>query len=135
MERLCEKSSDSDEPPRNEANHHSVHARFSVRTKSLVITAASSEARFALFPYPVLNYEDERRRCPSEKVLRDAQYPEGRARGGERPFRTPIEANSEVRNANTFGVLKLTLYPNSYEWKFVPVAGKTFTDCGTSDCH
>jgi hypothetical protein len=52
-----------------------------------------------------------------------------------RPFRTAIEANSEVRNANTFGVLKLTLHPNSYEWKFVPVAGKTFTDTGTSDCH
>jgi hypothetical protein len=52
-----------------------------------------------------------------------------------RPFRTAIEANSEVRNANTFGILKLTLHPNSYEWKFVPVAGKTFTDSGTSDCH
>jgi acid phosphatase type 7 len=52
-----------------------------------------------------------------------------------RPFRTTIEANSEVRNANTFGVLKLTLHPNSYEWKFVAVAGKTFTDSGTSDCQ
>jgi hypothetical protein len=52
-----------------------------------------------------------------------------------RPFRTTIEANSEVRNANTFGLLKLTLHPNSYEWKFIPVAGKTFTDSGTSDCH
>ena len=41
-----------------------------------------------------------------------------------RPFRTTIEANSEVRNANTFGVLKLTLYPNSYEWKFVPVRAR-----------
>jgi acid phosphatase type 7 len=56
--------------------------------------------------------------------------------GGElRPFRTTIEAHSEVRNANTFGVLKLTLHPNSYEWKFVPVGGTTFTDSGTSDCH
>ena len=52
-----------------------------------------------------------------------------------RPFRTTIEANSEARNANTFGVLKLTLHPNSYEWKFVPVAGKSFTDSGTSGCH
>jgi acid phosphatase type 7 len=52
--------------------------------------------------------------------------------GGElRPFRTTIEANSEVRNANTFGVLKLTLHPDSYEWEFVPVEGKTFTDSGT----
>jgi acid phosphatase type 7 len=29
----------------------------------------------------------------------------------------------------------LTLHPNSYEWKFIPVAGKTFTDSGTSECH
>ena len=40
-----------------------------------------------------------------------------------------------MRNANTFGVLKLRLHPDGYEWKFVPVAGKTFTDTGTSDCH
>jgi acid phosphatase type 7 len=52
-----------------------------------------------------------------------------------RPFRPAIEANSEVRNANTFGVLKLTLHPNSYEWKFVPPADATFTDSGTSECH
>jgi hypothetical protein len=35
--RLYEKSSNSDEPPRHEANHRSVHERFSARTKSLVI--------------------------------------------------------------------------------------------------
>jgi acid phosphatase type 7 len=52
-----------------------------------------------------------------------------------RPFRTTIEAHSEVRNAHTFGVLKLTLLPDGYEWKFVPVAGATFTDSGASRCH
>src|SRR5215212_3326356 len=39
LERLYEKSSNSDEPPRHEANHRSVHQRFSARTKSLVIFA------------------------------------------------------------------------------------------------
>ena len=43
--------------------------------------------------------------------------------------------NSQVRNADTFGVLKLTLKAESYSWKFVPVAGKTFTDSGTTSCH
>jgi hypothetical protein len=43
-------------------------------------------------------------------------------------------ANSEVRNANTHGVLKLTLKSASYEWQFVPVAGKTFTDSGSANC-
>ena len=46
-----------------------------------------------------------------------------------------VAANSEVRNINTYGVLMLTLHPDSYEWKFVPEAGKTFTDSGTGVCH
>src|SRR5215208_5791326 len=37
--RLYEKVSNTDEPPRHEANHRSVHERFSARTKSLVIFA------------------------------------------------------------------------------------------------
>ena len=46
-----------------------------------------------------------------------------------------IKPNSQVRNANTYGVLKLTLHAGSYDWKFVPQAGKTFTDSGTTGCH
>jgi len=34
-----------------------------------------------------------------------------------------------------FGILALTLYPNRYAWRFVPEAGKTFTDSGTTACH
>ena len=45
-----------------------------------------------------------------------------------------IKANSEVRNTSTYGVLKLRLNSTSYSWKFVPVAGKTFTDSGTTSC-
>jgi acid phosphatase type 7 len=55
--------------------------------------------------------------------------------GGEHyPFAT-IKPNSQVRNAKTFGVLRLTLSSGTYTWKFVPVAGKTFTDSGTTSCH
>jgi hypothetical protein len=43
-------------------------------------------------------------------------------------------ANSEVRNTNTYGVLKLTLIPGSYSWQFIPEEGKTFTDAGTGFC-
>jgi acid phosphatase type 7 len=43
--------------------------------------------------------------------------------------------NSEVRNSDAFGVLKLTLRPNGYDWQFIPVAGKSFTDSGTGSCH
>jgi acid phosphatase type 7 len=46
-----------------------------------------------------------------------------------------IRANSEVRNSDTYGVLKLTLHPSSYDWQFVPEAGKTFSDSGSASCH
>lgn len=44
-------------------------------------------------------------------------------------------ANSEIRNTDTYGVLKFKLYPRSYEWEFIPEAGKTFKDSGSGDCH
>ncbi len=46
-----------------------------------------------------------------------------------------IQPNSEVRNDSTFGVLKLTLHSGSYDWQFVPVAGSSFTDSGSTSCH
>jgi hypothetical protein len=42
--------------------------------------------------------------------------------------------NSEVRNASTYGVLKLTLTPGHYSWQFIPVEGETFTDSGSGEC-
>jgi hypothetical protein len=51
-----------------------------------------------------------------------------------RPFATPLAA-SEVRNADTFGVLKLTLHSKSYDWEFIPEEGKTFRDSGSDPCH
>ncbi len=47
-------------------------------------------------------------------------------------FPTP---NSEVRNSDAFGVLKLTLSEKSYKWEFIPQAGMTFTDSGEGTCH
>jgi PKD repeat protein len=44
-------------------------------------------------------------------------------------------ANSEIRNATSWGVLKLTLHPSSYDYSFIPIAGQTFTDAGTGACH
>src|SRR5216110_2898225 len=49
-------------------------------------------------------------------------------------FGTPAP-NSQVRNDVTFGVLKLTLNSTGYDWKFLPIAGKTFTDVGSATCH
>lgn len=46
-----------------------------------------------------------------------------------------IEPNSEVRNSTDYGVLKLTLQETSYTWQFVPIAGQTFADSGTTAVH
>jgi hypothetical protein len=53
---------------------------------------------------------------------------------GTYPILDPI-ANSEVHNDETYGVLKLTLNPESYEWRFVPVEGAPFEDSGSTRCH
>lgn len=42
---------------------------------------------------------------------------------------------SEVRNWETFGVLKLTLSPGKYTWEFIAEPGKTFRDSGSGTCH
>jgi hypothetical protein len=55
--------------------------------------------------------------------------------GSDHTSITTIAANSLVRNASTYGVLKLTLHAGSFNWRFVPEAGKTFTDSGTTACH
>jgi calcineurin-like phosphoesterase family protein len=46
-----------------------------------------------------------------------------------------VAANSEVRNADTYGVLELKLHPGSYDWKYVPEQGRNFSDSGTNACH
>ena len=43
--------------------------------------------------------------------------------------------NSEVRNTDTYGVLKLTLAPLGYTWEFVPEEGANFRDAGAGVCH
>lgn len=53
----------------------------------------------------------------------------------ERPFASTPQPNSEVRMTGTFGVLKLTLHSTSYDWQFIPEAGKSFTDSGSSSCR
>ncbi|MGH7614974.1 MAG: metallophosphoesterase, partial [Gemmatimonadales bacterium] len=49
-------------------------------------------------------------------------------------FGTPIP-NSEVRSGDTWGVLRLTLWPDAYDWEFIPVAGGSFRDSGNGTCH
>jgi Big-like domain-containing protein/invasin-like protein len=45
-------------------------------------------------------------------------------------FPTHITGDGDTR-----GVLKLYLYDDSFAWRFIPIAGKTYTDTGSTACH
>ena len=62
------------------------------------------------------------------------QFTVGTGGHGVETFGTP-QPNSEVRQSGTYGVLKLTLRATGYDWQFVPIAGQTFTDTGSNNCH
>jgi acid phosphatase type 7 len=56
--------------------------------------------------------------------------------GGKSHYAFPTtRPNSELRESSTYGVLELALHAHSYEWRFVPEAGKTFSDSGSAACH
>jgi hypothetical protein len=53
-------------------------------------------------------------------------------------FRYPIvtpHPNSEEASGDAHGILKLTLFPGSYAWEFVPTARSEFRDSGRGTCH
>jgi len=51
------------------------------------------------------------------------------------PVDSVAAPNREVANGSTFGVLKLTLRSDGYDWAFVPAVGGSFTDTGSGACH
>ena len=54
--------------------------------------------------------------------------------GGELRQFHATAANSEFRQAGTYGVLRLTLHPFNYDWEFLPVTGD-IADSGSTPCH
>jgi 3',5'-cyclic AMP phosphodiesterase CpdA len=61
------------------------------------------------------------------------QFVVGTGGAERRPF-AAIQANSEARSSDTWGVLRLLLRSSRYEWDFLPAEGGSFTDQGASDC-
>jgi hypothetical protein len=58
--------------------------------------------------------------------------------GGDHGSVGVIPANSVVRDNTTYGVLKLTLHPTSFDWQFLPETASgngTFSDAGSQACH
>ncbi len=48
----------------------------------------------------------------------------------EPPFR-----NSEVRKSGEFGILKLVLHQDTYDWEFIGDPSGSLHDAGTGHCH
>jgi acid phosphatase type 7 len=56
--------------------------------------------------------------------------------GGRAEFQQgPDEPRVQAKKAGAPGVLKLDLGSGFYHWKFVPVAGRNYTDSGRARCH
>ena len=56
--------------------------------------------------------------------------------GAEREFQQgPDEPRVQAKKAGAPGVLKLELGSGFYHWKFVPVAGRNYTDSGRARCQ
>jgi hypothetical protein len=58
----------------------------------------------------------------------------GGAPGGSEVYPDQAPGVEKVETG-TPGVLKLDLSAGSYSWRFVPIAGQSFTDSGTGSCH
>jgi hypothetical protein len=82
------------------------------------------------------DYERFARQSPAgaadEEGMR--QFVVGTGGAGQRAFGS-VQANSEVRNTGTDGVLMLTLRSHSYSWQFIPIAGGSFGDSGQTATH
>lgn len=46
-----------------------------------------------------------------------------------------VQPHSQRRGTGVFGVLSMTLHPDAYDWRFVPVKGGSFSEAGTASCH
>ena len=53
---------------------------------------------------------------------------------GLRPFGT-IHPRSVARQAESFGVLRLTLRPRGYSWRFLTASGPAYADAGSATCR
>jgi len=55
--------------------------------------------------------------------------------GEEHSSLQPAPPGVEARSNTSFGFLRVALRPTGYDWQFVPVAGGTLTDRGSTSCR
>jgi acid phosphatase type 7 len=55
--------------------------------------------------------------------------------GGVGAYPLRPDTRREAAGTNIYGVLQLTLKPDSYDWTFLPAEGTTFSDSGSGTCR
>ena len=82
--------------------------------------------------YEYFRPQDSKGRADAQGIR---QFIVGTGGGEERGIGT-VKPNSEVRLAHTYGVLLMTLHPNSYEWHFINANGTVEDGSpGSVECH
>jgi hypothetical protein len=82
------------------------------------------------------NYQRFARRAPDGSVDAARGIRQFVVGTGGKSHYSPVSSETalERSDATSFGVLELRLRPTGYDWAFVPAAGGTFTDAGSSEC-
>jgi hypothetical protein len=62
------------------------------------------------------------------------QFVVGTGGGPHDRYEAAAAPNSEIRQADVHGVVQMNLRADGYDWRFVPVAGESFTDSGSDTC-
>ncbi|MDP9437490.1 MAG: metallophosphoesterase [Actinomycetota bacterium] len=76
--------------------------------------------------------QDPEGKADPERGIR--QFVVGTGGAGLYSIQNPLES-IETYNDSAHGVLKLALHTDKYDWEFIPVKGKSFTDTGSARCH
>ena len=75
--------------------------------------------------------QDPKGKADPERGIR--AFVVGTGGGGVYRFKK-VAKNSEVRQWQSYGVIKFTLHPDSYDWEFVTAKGEPFEDKGSAQC-
>ena len=119
------------------------HPRFSsgfhgnnsdVRPLWDALYAANADVVLAGHDHDYERFSPQRPDGTADSVRGLRQFVVGTGGSHLRSFGT-VQPNSQARSHTSFGVLKLTLRSDGYDWRFVPAAGSSFTDSGSGTCH
>jgi hypothetical protein len=111
---------------------HAVHPELKSLWEDLYAAHADLVLAGHEHSYERFALQDPEGHADPERGIREIVVGTGGRSHDPLGFVTP---NSEVREWETFGVMKLTLSPGKYNWEFIPEEGKSFRDSGSDACH